>query len=131
MKKTRRNQETGAGIGLCTGMVLGMIAGENILGSMGTGMCIGVCLGMCIGTVAGAVKDRKINEQYEQEGYTAVDIRGGDDGKSYVTVRNTAGEETVIETPAADIEAEEITAGDAVYIDEEGHIEKVEFDDEE
>ena len=121
----------GAGIGMCIGVALGSSLGESMFGSMGAGMAIGISLGMCIGMAFGAARDRKINEQYEQEGYTAVDIRGGDDGKAYVTVRNAAGEETVIETMAADIDAEEIAAGDAVYIDEEGYIEKVEFDDEE
>ena len=130
MKKTSSNQGMGAGIGMCIGVALGSSLGESLFGSMGAGIAIGISLGMCIGMVFGAARDRKINEQLEKEGYTVSDVRRGDDGTVYVTVINAGGEETVLEAAPADIEAEEISAGDTVYIGEDGYIEKVETDDE-
>ncbi len=125
MKKTHKHQETGMAIGMCLGISMGLTLGESLFGSMSLGMSFGLCIGMLIGMTIGMHKDSEVNKQLEEQNYTVKEIIPEDDGKYCIVVVNKNGEEKRISIEKGDLEAEQFTAGDSVFIDDEGNIELV------
>ncbi len=111
MRKTNSSKQIGLSIGLSLGVALGMTLFDNI--------AIGMCLGMSIGMALGAIKDKKINEQIEKEGYIIHSIEN-----NKVIIINKIGEQKVINMTNEEIVAEEFSVGDIVYLDEKGMLEQ-------
>lgn len=132
MKKTSRYMSMGVSLGLCFGVAIGCAFGQSLFDNMGTGMCFGTGIGMCLGLAIGAAKDKAVNQQLEEQGYSIKTIQPTQDEKDYfVTIVNNKGEEQTITVSKGELEAETLAAGDYVYLDKEGGLEKVHFDDEE
>ena len=124
MKKTNKNTNMGMVFGMCLGISIGTALGSSF-DNMAIGSCLGLCIGMALGLVLGAQKDKEVNKQLEEKGYTVKAIEG-----SKVTVIDNSGEEMVIDVPKGQMEEEEFSVGDVVFLDEDGLIEQA-FDKEE
>lgn len=130
-KKTSRNRSLGMSLGMCFGVSIGMTFANALNISTGTGMCIGMCICMCIGIALGSAKDNAINKQLEEQGYTISHIEPADALKTFaVTIVNYTGEKQTLIVPKGELEAETLKVGDVVYLDEEGHLEQVNLDED-
>ena len=131
MKQTSKNMTLGMSLGMCFGVAIGCAFGQSLFGNVGTGMSIGLAIGMCLGLALGAAKDSAVNKQLEEQGYTIKDIQPSADMKEYsVIIVNKTGEEQIVIMSKGELEAETLSVGDYVYLDEEGSLEKA-YDDEE
>lgn len=125
MKKTNKNTSIGLSLGMCLGVSLGLVCGESLFGSQSLGISMGISLGMCIGLAIGSAKDKKINEQLENEGYTIKEIIQKETEKDYnICVISRAGEERYIQVTDDEMKSEAFAQGDLVYLNEEGHLEQ-------
>ena len=123
MKKTNKNTSMGMTLGMCFGIAFGTSIGPSI-NNTGLGTSIGLCLGMAIGLLIGALKDKAVNQQLKEQGYTIIGIVKNKESDDYsVTLVNTKGEESIVRTPNGQIETEDFEIGDVVYLDEDGLIE--------
>ena len=104
--------------------------GQSLFGNMAIGTSIGPCIGMLIGIAIGSAKDKIVNAQIEEEGYTIKTIEKDDKCNEYkITIVNNKNEDTVVKIPSGIMETELFTVGDVVFLDEDGHIEQA-FDKE-
>lgn len=125
MKKTEKNASHGMALGMCFGISIGMA-----LGSAFDNISMGMCFGLAIGAALGALKDKKVNRQLEEKGYTVKAIEEINGGAEYaVTIISKDGETAVISLPKGQLESEGFAVGDTVYLDEDGLIEQA-FDKE-
>ena len=84
-----------------------------------------------LGEVLGAVKDNAINRQLEEQGYKIKDIHPSqEENFLYVIIVNYKGEEQTVIISKDELEAETLSVGDYVFLDEEGLLEKAYDDDE-
>lgn len=131
MKKTRKNTTMGMSLGMCFGVAIGCAFGQSVFDNMATGMTLGLSIGMCLGMVLGAVKDNAINRQLEEQGYKIKDIHPSqEENFLYVIIVNYKGEEQTVIISKDELEAETLSVGDYVFLDEEGLLEKAYDDDE-
>ena len=132
VKKTNKNTNMGMALGMCFGVALGSaFAGTLSHGNIAMGTSIGLSLGLLIGLVIGSLKDKVINEQIEEKGYTIKAIDKNENGKEYrITVVSKSGEEVIVNIPVGIMETETFSVGNVVFLDDEGHIEQA-FDEEE
>lgn len=132
MKKTNKNTNMGIALGMCFGVALGSaFAGTLFHGNIAMGTSIGLSLGLLIGLVIGSLKDKVINEQIAEKGYTIKAIYKNENDKEYrITIVSKSDEEVIVNIPAGIMETETFAVGDVVFLDEEGHIEQA-FDEEE
>ena len=131
MKKTNKNANMGMALGMCFGVALGSaFAGTLSHGNIAMGTSIGLSLGLLIGLVIGSLKDKVINEQIEEKGYTIKAIDKNENGKEYrIIIVSKSGEEVIVNIPVGIMETETFSVGNVVFLDEEGHIEQA-FDEE-
>ena len=132
MKKTNKNTNMGMALGMCFGVALGSaFAGTLSHGNIAMGTSIGLSLGLLIGLVIGSLKDKVINEQIEEKGYTIKAIDKNENGKEYkIIIVSKSGEKVIVNIPVGIMETEMLSVGNVVFLDEEGHIEQA-FDEEE
>lgn len=132
MKKTNKNTNMGIALGMCFGVALGSAFGGTVFhGNIAMGTSIGLSLGLLIGLVIGSLKDKVINEQIEEKGYTIKAIDKNENDKEYrITIVSESGEEVIVNIPVGIMETETFAVGDVVFLDNEGHIEQA-FDEEE
>ena len=127
MKKTNKNMNMGLALGMCFGVSIGSALGLTLFdGNIAMGTSIGLSLGMAIGVLIGSAKDKEVNKQLEEKGYTITAI---DDCK--VTLVNINGEELVVDVPKGTMETEKFAVGDVVFMDEDGDIEQAFDEDDE
>ena len=69
VKKTNKNTSTGMALGMCFGVSIGTSIGSSF-GNIAMGSSMGMLFGMVIGLLIGAAKDKEINNQIEEKGYT-------------------------------------------------------------
>ena len=65
---------------------------------MSMGMCFGISIGMLIGMAVGIAKDKRINEQIEEKGYTILEINQKDDiqDEYIVKIVDKDGQESIV-----------------------------------
>ena len=124
MKKTSKNTSMNMAMGMCLGVSIGTSIG-TVFDNISMGSSMGLIIGMLIGLVIGAVKDEKVNKQMKEKGYTILSIKSNESNEEYIIVIvNKAGEESVINVPKGQMEAEDFQIGDVVYLDDDGMIEQ-------
>ncbi len=130
MKKTKKNTNRGMALGMCFGVSLGISIGTS-LGNVVMGSSMGMLFGMVIGLLIGEAKDKEINNQIKEKGYTIKDIKKNEQSEEYIiTIVNRLGEENVVIVPKGQMEVENFSKEDVVYLDEEGMLEQA-YDKEE
>jgi|BioPla2DNA2_1021312.scaffolds.fasta_scaffold19616_6 hypothetical protein len=124
MKKTNKNTSMGMALGMCFGISIGTAIGSTF-DNMTMGTSLGLCIGMAIGLVLGSQKDKEVNKQVEEEGYSIKDIKKNEQKEEYlITIANKLGEESVVIVPKGQMEEENFEIDDVVFLDDEGLIEQ-------
>lgn len=125
MKKTSKNMTMGMSLGMCFGVALGTSFGGLFGGSIAIGTSMGLCIGMLVGLAIGSAKDKIVNAQIEEEGYTIKIIEKDNESAEYkITIVNNKRKEIVVTVPSGTMETELFTVGDIVFMDEGGDIEQ-------
>ena len=124
MKKTNKNTNTGLALGMCFGVSIGTALG-SVWGNVVMGMCLGLSIGMALGFMIGSQKDKAVNQQIEERGYTVQTIEQSENEKSYkMTVVSKSGEKTAVNVSSGTMETEAFAVGDVVFLDEDGDVEQ-------
>lgn len=124
MKKTNKNTSTGMALGMCFGVSIGTSIGVS-LGNIAMGSSMGMLFGMVIGLLIGAAKDKAINNQIEEKGYTIKDIKKNEQNGEYIiTIVNRLSEEIAVNVPIGQMEEEKFSKEDVVYLGEDGMLEQ-------
>ena len=119
----------GMALGMCFGVSIGTAFG-SMYDNMAVGACLGLSIGLVLGLVIGSQKDKKINEQLSEKGYTIKTIDFIDEKKEYIiSIVDYSGRETTVITPKGQMETENFAVGDIVFLDDDGLIEQA-FDEE-
>lgn len=114
----------GMALGMCFGVSIGTALGSTF-DNMAMGTSLGLCVGMAIGLVLGSQKDKEVNKQVEEEGYTIKDIKKTEPKEEYIiTIANRLGEESVVIVPKGQMEEENFEIDDVVFLDDDGLIEQ-------
>lgn len=121
MKKTNKYTS----LYMSTGMALGLVFGMAVFSfnNIAVGMCLGICIGICLGVGIGSTKDKKINKQLEEFGYTVKAINKTEDGYDVILADKNGGESALTVSEKV-LSKEGLKVGDTVYV-EEGRMEKV------
>ena len=123
-KNTNKNTNMGMALGMCFGVSIGTALGASF-DNMAIGSSMGLCMGMLIGLVIGASKDKEVNKQIEEKGYTIKEIKKNEQNEEYlITIVNKLGEESVVIVPKGQMEAENFSKEDVVFLDDDGLIEQ-------
>lgn len=94
------------------------------------GVALGLSIGLAVGSVIGAQKDKEVNKQMEEKGYIIKRIEQNIENKSFsVTIVTKQGEESVVSVPEGQMQTEEFSIGDIVFLDDDGMLEQA-FDKE-
>ena len=124
MKKTSKNTSMGMAMGMCLGVSIGTALGTTF-DNMALGTSLGLCVGMAIGYVLGSQKDKEVNKQVKEEGYSIKDIKKNEQKEEYIiTIANKLGEERVVIVSKGQMEEENFEIDDVVFLDDEGVIEQ-------
>ena len=131
MKETNKNRNLGMALGMCFGVSIGAALGSS-LGNVAMGSSTGMCIGMAIGLVPGSLTDKEVNKQLEESGYTIKDTNQNDQNGEYIiTIVNKAGKERTVIVYKGQMESENFSKGDVVYLDEDGMLEQAYDKDDE
>ena len=123
-KKTDKNANMGMALGMCFGVSIGTALGSTF-DNMSLGTSLGLCIGMLIGHILGSQKDKEVNKQVEEDGYTVKDIKKCEQKEEYViTITNRSGVESVVIIPKGQMEEENFEIDDVVFLDDDGLIEQ-------
>ena len=123
-KKTNKNANMGMVLGMCIGVSIGTALGST-LDNISLGTSLGLCIGMFIGHILGSQKDKEVNKQVEEEGYTVKDIKKCEQKDEYIiTITNRLGVESDVIIPKGQMEEENFEINDVVFIDNDGLIEQ-------
>lgn len=124
LKKTNKNTTMGMALGMCFGVSIGTAFG-SMIGNTSLGLSMGPGLGLLIGLALGSLKDKEVNKQLLEKGYTVKTITSKDEKQEYViTIVNHLGEESDVVVPKEQMEEENFEIGDVVFLDEDGMIEQ-------
>ena len=124
MKKTSKNTNMGMVMGMCFGVSIGTALGSTV-DNIGMGTSLGLCIGMAIGLVLGSQKDKEVNKQVEEEGYTIKDIKKNEPKEEYIiTIANRLGEESVVIVSKGQMKEENFEIDDIVFLGDNGSIEQ-------
>ena len=124
LKKTNKNTSMGMALGMCFGVSIGTAFG-SMIGNTSLGLSMGPGLGLLIGLALGSLKDKEVNKQIEEKGYTIKTITLLDEKQEYViTIVNHLGEEGDVVVPKEQMEEETFEIGDVVFLDEDGMLEQ-------
>ncbi len=122
MKETDKNTGMGMAVGMCLGLAIGS-AMDNIP--------IGLCFGLALGLAFGSHKDREVNRQLAEKGYTIKAIEEiADTGEYRVILTDRDGAESTVTVSQEQMEEESFSVGDVVFLNEDGLIEQA-FDKDE
>lgn len=123
MEKTTKNTSLGIALGMCFGVSLGSAFGV-VFDNIAVGISMGISIGMALGIGIGSLKDKMINEQLEEKGYTIKTIEEKEDKQEYmVTIVDKSGEEILIQVTKSQMKAAAFTIGDVVFLNKAGQIE--------
>ena len=129
MKKTSKNATMGMSLGMCFGVALGTSFSGLFGHNMALGTSMGLCIGMLVGLAIGSAKDKVVNAQIEEEGYTIRLIEKDNESSEYkITIVNNKNKEIVVTITSGTMETELFTVGDIVFMNEDGDIEQA-FDE--
>lgn len=96
MKETNKNRNMGMVLGMCFGLSIGTALGSMYV-NMALGTSFGCCIGFVLGLVIGMQKDKVVNQQVLEKGYTVKSIEFMDEKKGYaVIIVDNSGEETTV-----------------------------------
>jgi hypothetical protein len=128
MKQLGNRSAIGLSMGICFGVAIGCAIGtatHRLAASIGIGAGVGCLVGLFIGYQ----KDKEVNAQVEQFGYTIQSINLLDDAvSSMVVIIDKHGSSKEIKMPNAELNAENLKVGDIVYLNEDGLVERA-FDE--
>lgn len=131
MKKTNKNTSMGMALGMCFGVSIGTAIGSTF-DNMTMGTSLGMCIGMAIGLVIGSQKDKEVNKQVEEDGYTIKDIKMNEEKEEYaITIVNRLAEESVVMVSKEQMEEENFQIDDVVFLNDDGLIEQAYDKDDE
>ena len=131
MKKTNKNTSMGMALGMCFGVSIGTAIGSTF-DNMAMGTSLGMCIGMAIGLFLGSQKDKEVNKQVEEEGYTIKDIKKNEEKEEYIiTIVNRLGDESIVIVPKGQMEEENFQIDDVVFLNDDGLIEQAYDKDDE
>lgn len=128
MKETNKNLNTWMCMGMCFGVAIGTSLGtvfDNI--ALGTGL--GISIGLAVGVAIGSSKDKAVNDQVKEKGYTVKEILPKGDNEYTIVIIDNSGTEKEVIIPSGIMDTELFSVGDVVFMDEDGMIEQV-FDKE-
>ncbi len=129
MKQLGNRSAIGLSMGICFGVAIGCAIGtatHRLAASIGIGAGVGCLVGLFIGYQ----KDKEVNAQVEQFGYTIQSINLLDDAvSSMVVIIDKHGSSKEIKMPNAELNAENLKVGDIVYLNEDGLVERA-FDED-
>lgn len=125
-------QTLGMSMGMCLGISIGMTIGFTVFDQGLLGMVLGLSLGMVLGIAWGMDKDKKVNAQLQDKGYTILAITPKTDAQDEyaVTISDKNGQKQLLLVSKGDMEVEQFEIGDLVYLDEDGDMEQVMDKDE-
>ena len=124
MKKTNKNTNMGMALGMCLGVSIGTALGTTF-DNIAMGCSFGMCIGMAIGLVIGSQKDKAVNKQVDEEGYTVKDIKKNEEKDEYIiTIVNKAGVEMAVMVSKGEMEEENFQIDDVVFLNDDGLIEQ-------
>lgn len=125
-KESHKYQTLGMSLGMCFGISIGMSLGYALFDNVPLGMCMGLSIGMLLGMTVGMSKDKAINEQLKEKGYTILDIVPKDtDKKEYeVKLADKNGEICFVTVSQGTMKTQDFKVGDLVYRDAAGNIEQ-------
>lgn len=129
MKKTDKNMNSSMGMYMCFGVAIGTSLGV-VLDNIAYGVAIGISLGAAVGAIIGSKKDRAVNEQVEEKGYTIKEINPIENNEYNIVIEDKSGDMKAVLIPGGIMETELFSVGDIVYLDDEGMIEQVYDNDE-
>ena len=128
MKQTGKNVNKGISMGMCFGVAIGTSLGAAF-GNISIGVSLGICVGLAVGFAIGSSKDKLINEQVSEKGYTVKEIIPKENNEYIVIIEDKSGETKEVTTPGGIMDTELFTVGDVVFLDEDGMLEQA-FDKE-
>ena len=83
-------------------------------------------------TFLGSQKDKEVNKQVEEEGYTIKDIKKNEEKEEYIiTIVNRLGDESIVIVPKGQMEEENFQIDDVVFLNDDGLIEQAYDKDDE
>ena len=83
-------------------------------------------------TFLGSQKDKEVNKQVEEEGYTIKDIKKNEEKEEYIiTIVNRLEEESIVIVPKGQMEEENFQIDDVVFLNDDGLIEQAYDKDDE
>ncbi len=129
MKKTNKNMNTSIGMGMCFGVAIGTSLGV-VFDNITYGTVFGISIGFAIGAIVGSNKDKAVNEQIEEKGYTIKEINPKENNEYSIVIEDKFGNRKDVLTPSGIMDTELFSVGDVVFLDEDGMIEQA-FDKEE
>ena len=125
MKKTSKNTTLGMSLGMCFGVSIGSALG-TATDHLSVGISLGMCIGMALGMAIGAQKDKIVNKQVEEEGYTIKAINSDEEKGDYlITIANKLGEEIIVKVPKSQMKADNFEMDEVVYLNDTQMIEHV------
>ena len=124
MKKTNHHTTMGMALGMCFGVSFGTSLGM-IFDNTSIGISLGLSMGLALGLALGSLKDKEINKQLEEKGYVIKAIEENTENDEYsITIADKFGSESIVITPAIQMDEEDFEVGDFVFLDEDGMIEQ-------
>ena len=83
-------------------------------------------------TFLGSQKDKEVNKQVEEEGYTIKDIKKNEEKEEYIiTIVNRLGDESIVIVPKGQMEEGNFQIDDVVFLNDDGLIEQAYDKDDE
>ena len=124
MNKTTKNTSAGIALGMCFGVSIGSalgVANDNLA----VGMSLGISIGMALGMALGALKDKRVNAQLQEKGYTILCIEEEKDKKAFrIIIGDLQGEEQTITASASQMKSAQFEVDDVVFLNENGQMEQ-------
>lgn len=124
MKRTEKNANEGMSMGMCFGVAIGTSLGV-VFDNIAMGVGLGLCIGLLIGFAMGSHKDKLVDEQVSEKGYTVKEIIPRDKKEYSVIIEDKMGETKEVIIPVGIMDTELFSVGDIVYLDEDGMIELI------
>lgn len=129
MKKTNKNMNASASMGMCVGVAIGAAIGV-IFDDIALNAAVGMSIGLAVAMIIGSKKDEIVNKQVEEKGYTIKEITPRDNKEYLIIIEDISGKTIEIVVPEGVMSEEAFTIGDIVFLDEDGMIEQA-FDKDE
>ncbi len=123
--KTNKHTSMGIAMGMCFGVAMGTSLGQLIFDNISIGMSMGICFGMLVGMSVGHMKDKEINRQLEEQGYTIKEIEKEENEENYkIIIQDKNGGEISILVSESVMKKERFNVGNIVFLGEDGTLEQ-------